>query len=728
MLVKPTLNLCLILLFSIFSLFGACDDEVKTGQDSKGGSEREDEDMGTQEAGDQPADLMPEAGEPQDQGVVDASLNCESGTPLRCVGPRHVALCGAGEDREQIEPCPPATRCEEGRCEPASCSSDANCLDDSACVEGLCTRYPLEGRVEFNEGCGLAISGRAFAPEVQCQWTSGEVSGQPLVIDLDRDGFPEVLVVSGGDVIALSGETCEERYRSQGRLLSGESSLAAGDIDADGNVEVVAMGGFGALVALNSDLTLKWSAFTRVFGIASAPAIADLDGDGSPEVIAGGTALNGEDGSLHGQSPVEPLAHGFGPIPAIADIDGDGQQEVLYGNRIFNARMEEITPVEMSRLSPGHVAVANFDPETPEPELAVISGVSAVRVQRLSGEVIFGPYQVPDSVWAGGAPNGADFDGDGRPEIGTAGSHHFAVFDLSCQGEPLPEECQSEGLRWTSRSRDGSSGSTGSTTFDFDGDGRVEVVYNDECFLRVYDGSTGEVLLALANSTGTLIEAPIVADADGDGRSELIVSSDQGFPCDEPDPYTGVSPRQTQGITMIRDASERWVRSRPIWNQNAYSITNVNIDGSIPINPEPSWERFNSFRENLQPDGKAHEAPDLTALGGEVTRVACGTVTLSAKLFNRGAQPVSPGLKYRFYLKEDEQSERTLCEGESTMRLLPGTHEEVSCFWATASEEGAIVWIEVDPVTEPSLPAGGRAECVETNNLSSIFVPSCIDP
>lgn len=723
-----------LILISTLAL-SACDDHSSSTQDVGGEAINMGGTMGAALIGGEQmdgSDLNPstdstvEGGSTQDFGMFDASPPCESGRPVRCLGPRHEVLCSEGQAEERIEACPLAMRCQEGSCQPVSCTSDAACLDDTFCLEGQCTPYPNEVRGSFNERCGLALQGRAFAPEIQCRWTGGEVSGQPLVIDLEGDGIPEVLVVVGGNVVAISGDTCEELRRSTGLLL-GESSLAAGDIDADGEIEVVAMGGFGSVVALNHELITEWTAISRVFGIASAPAIADLDGDGAPEVIAGGTAFNGEDGTLHGQAVTEPPAHGFGPIPAIADFDEDGTQEVLYGHRILNAFMEDITPPLMQNLSAGHVAIANFDRATPEPELAVVSGVSTVRVQRLDGEIIFGPYPVPNSLWAGGAPNVADFDGDGQPEIGTAGSHNFAVFDLECQGDPLPSHCEAEGIRWTRSSQDGSSGSTGSTTFDFDGDSRVEVVYNDECFLRVYDGSTGEVLLALANSTGTLIEAPIVADVDGDGRSEIIVGSDQGFPCETPDPHTGAMPRQTQGIAIIRDASERWVRSRPIWNQNAYSITNVEHDGTIPIRPEPSWTRFNSFRQNLQPDGKAHEAPDLTALGAQLTRTECGPIRLTATLFNRGAQPVSPGLRYRFYEENmQNQTQMTICEGQSTTRLQPGDDEEVSCVWQQAPEEGSIVWIEVDPVVDPNLPAGGRAECVEENNRSSLFVPACI--
>ena len=41
-----------------------------------------------------------------------------------------------------------------------------------------------------------------------------------------------------------------------------------------------------------------------------------------------------------------------------------------------------------------------------------------------------------------GPPTIADFDGDGKPEIGTAGADFYAVADLQCVGKPLPKGCE----------------------------------------------------------------------------------------------------------------------------------------------------------------------------------------------------------------------------------------------------------------------------------------------
>src|SRR6185436_4745403 len=81
----------------------------------------------------------------------------------------------------------------------------------------------------------------------------------------------------------------------------------------------------------------------------------------------------------------------------------------------------------------------------------------------------------------GGPPTIADVDGDGKPEIAVAGQDSLNVFSVGDAPDyPIT-------LLWQAKARDFSSNFTGSSVFDFDGDGNVEVLYGDECFARVYD-------------------------------------------------------------------------------------------------------------------------------------------------------------------------------------------------------------------------------------------------
>jgi hypothetical protein len=49
-------------------------------------------------------------------------------------------------------------------------------------------------------------------------------------------------------------------------------------------------------------------------------------------------------------------------------------------------------------------------------------------------------------------------------------------------------------VKWSTAVSDYSSSVTGSSVFDFEGDGRAEVIYGDEYYLRIYRGVDGSEL------------------------------------------------------------------------------------------------------------------------------------------------------------------------------------------------------------------------------------------
>src|SRR5262249_24362930 len=144
---------------------------------------------------------------------------------------------------------------------------------------------------------------------------------------------------------------------------------------------------------------------------------------------------------------------------------------------------------------------------------------------------------------------------------------------------------------------------------------------------------------------------------------------------------------------VLHDALDRWVASRPLWNQHAYSITNVNDDGTIPKTSQwkPNWkdDRLNNFRVNVQGSLQGRAAPDLTAAGdgppGVHTPLTCagGRVPRSARVSNRGAPPTAPNEPVSFYVKA-ASGMPPICTTQTTKPLQPGECEVVGCDWQNA--------------------------------------------
>jgi hypothetical protein len=280
---------------------------------------------------------------------------------------------------------------------------------------------------------------------------------------------------------------------------------------------------------------------------------------------------------------------------------------------------------------------------------------------------------------------------------------------------------------WRAATEDDSSRVTGSSVFDFDGDGRNEVIYNDEYFIRIYPGiepdcaldpvgpmcdgvmDDAEVLFIDPNTSRTRTEYPVVADVDGDFKAELVFSTNS-------DIDWGID----AGIEVWGDALDNWVSTRPIWNQHSYHITNVGIDGTIPAIEESSWlfpmaEPYNSYRRNIQ-GASDFCAPNLLLFDLRTDPIMCPLLTLSVDVANLGCLGVGPGVQVSFY-------EETLgyLGTVATQGQLPAGAKETVTLESMQVMEGAIIWAIVD---EDEMGNGMLNECDEANETDK--EPVCI--
>jgi hypothetical protein len=501
------------------------------------------------------------------------------------------------------------------------------------------------------------------------------------------------------------------------------------------------------------------------------------------------------------------VSYSQGLFPVVANLDQDPLIELTNGSHVWKwmggawvADTQYAGPA-----APGQTAVADFGAygtgvPASNPEIAVVSN-NTVAVYAITGEVAMPAVAVPGS--GGGPFVVADFDGDGLPEIGVAGKAYYTVYDIDCGPNPRPGGTCSNGpcdyvtggacpasgyIAWSRKTQDISSNVTGSSVFDFEADGTAEVVYADECFVRVYNGKTGEVEFSQYHSSCTWYENPIVADVDGNFRADLVVPSNQactincaslldangvdslfaglhckvgtdcasgqcdmglcrctagadccaahtdaacledGYSCVPPPAGTAgtgntcraAHPHGVQGIRVYSDANDKWVRSRTIWNQHPYAVTNVNEDGTIPKSSlwQNNWQQvgLNNFRQNVPGTPNGLATGDATA--GASTMYTCSPsgAELSVPVCNRGQDPIGAGLVVGFYVGGTK-----VCSATTTAALPPGQCQDVTCTWATPpTDQGHAV--DVDVIADDG---GGYQECKTGNDHGTVLGVFC---
>ncbi len=721
------------------------------------------------------------------------------------------------------------------------CESDGQCIGDTYCWQNMCVPYGVGPRGHFNPQCGEYPQSGIFSPVLHCSWTQPppgdpfpnhrNVLSTPLVADFNFNNNPDVVQPSivfvsysgtdGGSgylnghfgvIRILDGRDCSQLY-TVGTHLNGCNTPSIADITGNGRPDIVAHNGLGGMEAFTYDeLTDTWSQLWHGHNSGGTPltygaqstgwsgvAVADLDDDGLPEILSFGMVYDAT-GLQISSALGRPGALTY---PSPADLNRDGRVNIVSPPNMYawNSTTNN-WDLQWSTGPTGlYVAYGDFGtfPENPAMDdrrvkdgisEIVVVGSGRVHVVNVHGRIIYGPFMFPAGS-GGGPPTVGDFDGDGRAEFAAAASDSISVFDPDCLGIPEIATCVSlrtDGILWHQVSQDHSSNRTGSSLFDFEGDGRVEVVYADEVFTRVYDGRTGEVLFSQSTSSCTWNENPIVADVTGDYSANLVVPSNvncsisptsaggvayplshrgtrmdpifkglrcethldclsgvcdtgfcrcvendqcggigSGYVCDVPVPGTHGTGNvcrsewlgQASGIKVFRDALDRWVPSRSMWNQHAYSVTHISEDGQVPRTSQwtQNWmdPKLNNFRQNVQGAVEVGTSPDLTLKEASFSCLLSTHAQLEAIVCNRGTQPAPTGTPMNF-----SHSGELVCDAELAAPLNPGQCVEVSCVWTTPPRSLAT---SATITVNAGMDASGQmtlSECHAHNNTANI--------
>lgn len=420
------------------------------------------------------------------------------------------------------------------------------------------------------------------------QWRfSGHVCATPVIAQLtDDDGDGRVTGADDLDVafwrrddsdlgtawtnFVLADARTGAVHADRRLFNAGSLGVAAGDADRDGIVDVVYTS--GRAIARVSGGRVIWSVPTPP-GVTTLPlsvGLADLDQDGDAEIHVGHVAWS------HAGAHLWTGSRSSGGSPgSAADVDpASPGMELVVGRVLYAADgrvlWEAETPPE------GATAVGDFDGDL-EPEILLVAheplGDAAVTVLDRHGTVVGVP--IPLGARAEYGPILADLDGDGAPEA--------VVIRLVVPPAPTVHAFKWESGRLVPFWETGvGRGPISPTAFDFDGDGRSEVVLADELGVVILDGLTGAERARLPNASVTQGEIAVVADIEGDGITEVF-SPACGNTVVPPDP----------ALLAFECASS--CVARAAWNQSAYRIGNVGDDGSIPRFEPPPWLTHGSW-------------------------------------------------------------------------------------------------------------------------------------
>ena len=454
------------------------------------------------------------------------------------------------------------------------------------------------------------------------------VYATPLCGDLDDDGII--------DIVIAHFTATDEGYRvwsNQLDIYNGNDLSLQGTISIPEEVYLtycpIALAKFpsngamqGVIVVLCDDGKLR--SYTKGGQLISTSdynvpcdgvvSIADFNNDGYPEVYVGNGIFdlatlkrlcvgpeNGNKGLCYRGSPntVYPHRSNFA-ISYAYNILGDNNLELICGNTIYDVNIQSRTNPELNSITvnetitppsgfpqDGHVTIADLDLDG-NIEVVVVKDLTDDCVEDdyyfyayrpSNGEILF-QHRFP--CRGAGLPSICNIDEDPHPEILFIDYQYDVPSELLYCWRYTTENGLT--LLWTTHHGD-ASGMTSLAFFDFDSDEIPEIIHRDLNNLVIMDG-TGNLIFSYPMHSGTATEHVIIADINNDGHAEIVTNGLLEY-------YNG-----NNGFgSLVSFSSPSWPAARPVWNQYAYNITNVNEDLTIPT------YCFNNATTFTAPDG-----------------------------------------------------------------------------------------------------------------------------
>ncbi len=660
------------------------------------------------------------------------------------------------------------------------------------CFDTDCASNPSCDEFFFGNAaaCLAEINVQSFA--IRQQWGSADQTAtshaSPVVGDLDQNGIPEVIAVNNvtETVTVLNGAT-GATIASIGVGFTPENTPAIANVFRDETAEILVTHNEGSrLVLFKGDLS---GAIWRVnssqenMGIAG---FADFNEDGVPEVYYKNEIRNARTGSVIVAGDGD-WSRDYVQAPIAVDILDDAEcpdcagLELITGRHIWAINIaagSRTIAKDMNVVLTGQGITGAYFPKYWGNAFPRTRSSVSIADYNLDGKIdvllsgalgtngadsttIFFWNVAADSVITYRDPSNNFVRGPGRINIGDVDGDGKlnANFVMNQKLYSLDENFE---IHWIKAIKEGTSGFTGCTLFDFDGDGIVETVYRSEESVLIVDGVSGDTRASFPCISRTQEEYPIVADVDGDGASEICVA------CYTSD-VTSFTPYGNTKYSQIRvyeSKGEAWMPARSVWNQHGYFNVNINDDLTVPLElqnhvlafsdstckyadgssiPFPS-RPLNTFLTQspiLDENGCVEfVAPDIVLLGNAIsaTDAQCpnAEITVTLTLTNGGDVGVSAGLPISYYAGNPTEVGSTYLDTEIEFltNFQPGQTLEITQeiigiggnfdLYVVANDLGGTPAITSSPRAYEELPSATVIECKTANNYN--FVNISFDP
>lgn len=554
--------------------------------------------------------------------------------------------------------------------------------------------------------------------------------GRIVVGDLDRDGIPEMVTTNrySKKIFILNGENTAGINTVQKSLKVDYSpsytDVLIGNIDNDNCAEIFVVSTSWKLYAYDCALNLLAGYPVQLAGDPGMMGLADFNGDGKVELYARNAIYNAHTGAVivaptgwtdndtnkrpnGGPVAVDILNDATKNAHLLTDAIKDDNLELVVGGTIYSVNIaggsitaQKTIPNFARRTESDATSIADYNLDGSLDVIA--SGKNTTdknttiffwdvkndvvktfsdpipgnfTIQNCQGKTGISTGEYYKNGWhqGTGRVNIADLDGDGKLNASfVSGKFLYA----------LKEDLT---LLWKITVNEETSGNTGCTLFDFNGDGQSEVVYRDERFIYIINGTNGAIFTQQPCISRTNREYPIVADVDGDGNTELCVTcrtvdfiqngnitdpSHEDYLKADQENFCEPANSEYSQVRVFRSGAEPWVPARRVWNQHGYFNVNVNDNLSIPkiqqkhhlvfstgICSEGANRPLNSFL-NQSPFLNSlgcpkYASPDLAyvenSLTVKVPTCPNPNFTISFKITNQGDVSLSGTVPITFY-------------------------------------------------------------------------------